>query len=214
MKFTNILFSFLAITVGYTAASKHCAPFPPTMEIFTSGFEEPIPPTVKSAYNTSFIQHKWNSNLSHITSGYIYNIPDQAQVIATEAYAGNLATSTFNYANISQDGLVDNTVIYFPVGGNDTSPEMFRDYVNPGFPLIKDDFLVSNGAAFGGLVSRELLPGKVAAVTDDGQWNIIYQNAIPVTVYVDNCNVVVGYDFFSPNERTYVITMYFNTDAA
>lgn len=64
MKFTNILFSFLAITVGYTAASKHCAPFPPTMEIFTSGFEEPIPPTVKSAYNTSFIQHKWYQPLS------------------------------------------------------------------------------------------------------------------------------------------------------
>lgn len=42
----------------------------------------------------------------------------------------------------------------------------------------------------------------------------MYQNAIPVTVYVDNCNVVVGYDFFSPYERTYVITMYFNTQTA
>ncbi|RAO64675.1 uncharacterized protein BHQ10_000687 [Talaromyces amestolkiae] len=178
------------------------------MDIFTSGFEEPVPPVIKSTYNTSFIQHKWNSNLSHITSGYIYNLPDQAKVIATEAYAGNLATSTFNYANISQDGLVDNAVIYIPIDGDDTNREMFRDYVNPGFPLIKDDFLVSNGAAFGGLVSRELLPGKVAT------WNIIYQNAIPVTVYVDNCNVVVGYDFFSPNERTYVITMYFNTETS
>lgn len=106
-----------------------------------------------------------NSNLSHITSGYIYNLPEQAQVIANEAYAGSLATSTFNYANISKDGLVDNTVIYIPIDGNDTSPESYRGYVNPGFPLIKDDFLVSNDAAFGGLVKRELVPGKVAAVS-------------------------------------------------
>jgi hypothetical protein len=106
-----------------------------------------------------------NSNLSHITSGYIYNIPDQEQVIANEAYAGNLAASTFNYANVSLDGLVDNTIIYIPIDGNDTSPESYRGYVNPAFPLIKDDFLVSNGAAFGGLVKRELLPNKVAAVS-------------------------------------------------
>jgi hypothetical protein len=42
----------------------------------------------------------------------------------------------------------------------------------------------------------------------------MYQNAIPVTVYVDPCGVVVGYDFFSPVERTYVITMYFNIQTA
>lgn len=106
-----------------------------------------------------------NSNLSHITSGYIYNLPDQEQVIANEAYAGNLAASTFNYANISQDGLVDNTIVYIHIDGNDTSPESYRGYVNPGFPLIKDDFLVSNGAAYGGLVRRELLPHKVATVS-------------------------------------------------
>lgn len=106
-----------------------------------------------------------NSNLSHITSGYIYNLPDQEQVIANEAYAGNLAASTFNYANISQDGLVDNTIVYIHIDGNDTSPESYRGYVNPGFPLIKDDFLVSNSAAYGGLVRRELLPHKVATVS-------------------------------------------------
>ncbi|GAM39476.1 hypothetical protein TCE0_034f11058 [Talaromyces pinophilus] len=207
MKATYIGYSF-AIAIATTTASKACAPFPSSMDIFTSGFEEPVPPFVKSSYNTSFLQHKWNANLSHITSGYIYNLPDQNQVIANEAYDGNLAASTFNYANISQDGLVDNTVIYIPIDGNDTSPVSYRGYVNPGFPLIKDDFLVSNGAVFGGLVKRELLPHQVAS------WSIMYQSAIPVTVYVDNCNVVVGYDFFSPYERTYVITMYFNTQTA
>ncbi|KAL3710686.1 hypothetical protein TMatcc_004482 [Talaromyces marneffei ATCC 18224] len=66
-----------------------------------------------------------------------------------------------------------------------------------GFRSSRTIFLVSNGAAFGGLVRRELLPHKVAV------WNIMYQNVIPVTVYVDTCGVVVGYDFFSPVERTY-----------
>uniref|UniRef100_A0A093VUS6 Uncharacterized protein n=1 Tax=Talaromyces marneffei PM1 TaxID=1077442 RepID=A0A093VUS6_TALMA len=130
MKARYILCS-LAVTIATTAATKTCAPFPATMDIFTSGFEEPVPPLVKSK----------NSNLSHITSGYIYNLPDQEQVIANEAYAGNLAASTFNYANISQDGLVDNIIIYIPIDGNDTaSSAMYRGYVNPGFPLIKDDF--------------------------------------------------------------------------
>lgn len=61
--------------------------------------------------------------------------------------------------------MVDNTVIYIPIDGNDTSPEPYRGYVNPGFPLIKDDFLVSNGASFGGLVKRELLSHRVASVS-------------------------------------------------
>lgn len=38
----------------------------------------------------------------------------------------------------------------------------------------------------------------------------MYQGAIPVTVYVSNCNVMVGYDYFSPELRTRVITEYFN----
>lgn len=41
----------------------------------------------------------------------------------------------------------------------------------------------------------------------------MYQGAIPVTVYVNNCNVVVGYDFFATGERTKVITEYFNIQA-
>lgn len=39
----------------------------------------------------------------------------------------------------------------------------------------------------------------------------MYQGAIPVTVYVTDCNIVVGYDFFTPLERTYVTTSFFNT---
>lgn len=38
----------------------------------------------------------------------------------------------------------------------------------------------------------------------------MYQGAIPVTVYVNNCNVIVGYDYFSPGRRTRVATDFFN----
>jgi hypothetical protein len=39
----------------------------------------------------------------------------------------------------------------------------------------------------------------------------MYQGAVPVTVFINNCNVVVGYDYFSPGLRTRVVTMFFNT---
>lgn len=38
----------------------------------------------------------------------------------------------------------------------------------------------------------------------------MYQSVFPVTIFVDNCNVVVGYDYFSPGLRTRVVTEYFN----
>lgn len=38
----------------------------------------------------------------------------------------------------------------------------------------------------------------------------MYQGVIPVTIFVDNCGVVVGYDYFSPGLRTRVVTQYFN----
>jgi hypothetical protein len=38
----------------------------------------------------------------------------------------------------------------------------------------------------------------------------MYQGAIPVTMYVDNCGVIVGYDYFAPERRTRVITEFFN----
>lgn len=38
----------------------------------------------------------------------------------------------------------------------------------------------------------------------------MYQGAIPVTVRVDSSNTVTGYDYFSVNLRTRVITNFFN----
>lgn len=44
------------------------------------------------------------------------------------------------------------------------------------------------------------------------QWSILYQGVIPVTVFVDACNTVVGYEYFFPVERTHVTTSFFNID--
>jgi hypothetical protein len=41
----------------------------------------------------------------------------------------------------------------------------------------------------------------------------MYQGAFPVTIYVNNCNVIVGYDYFAPAPRTQVITEFFNIQA-
>ncbi|KAK5707365.1 hypothetical protein LTR17_020761 [Elasticomyces elasticus] len=64
--------------------------------------------------------------------------------------------------------------------------------------------LVEGGAVFSGLVER-LLVGQVAS------WSLLYQGAIPVTVFVDACGVVFGYDYWAPLRRTRVVTNFFDT---
>lgn len=103
-----------------------------------------------------------NQNLSHITSGYIYNSPVQSLVRADEAYNGAFGSSLFNYHNTTEDGLVDNILTTY--NSTFTRLDVWRGYVNPGFPLITDDFLAKEGASFGGLVHRDFVGGKVASV--------------------------------------------------
>ncbi len=163
--------------------------------------------------------------MSHISSGYIYNSPSQKMVRATEAYEGAVAISDFNYANVSKDGLVDNTLT--SVASNFSNPEVWRGYVNSNYPLFSESFLIDASAVFSGLVRRDYNPDLVASVgfyfhtaccfrpcerrlMSCVQWNILYQNSIPVTVYVNTCNAVVGYDYFFPVERTRVTTSFFN----
>lgn len=91
------------------------------------------------------------------------------------------------------------------------------------YPLFAEDFLIQGGAVFAGLVKRDLLRGHVASVSlssilreetiaDNLQWSLLYSSlGIPVTVFVDSCGVMVGYDYFSPGLRTRVRTEFFNT---
>ncbi|KAJ5450814.1 uncharacterized protein N7458_003731 [Penicillium daleae] len=169
---------------------------------FSGSFQQPQPPLVKPEFKTSFIQHKWNNNLSHIMSGYIYFSPSQNLVRADEAYDGALASSIFDYSKTTKDGLVFNNLTSYEVGV--AQPNVWTGYVMSNYPLFTEDFLIQGAAVFGGLVKRNLLDKHVAS------WNILY-SSIPITVFVDSCGVLVGYDYFSPGLRTRVITDFFNT---
>ncbi|RAL17419.1 uncharacterized protein BO97DRAFT_380818 [Aspergillus homomorphus CBS 101889] len=204
MRFFQTFFVLLAAGTLPVRASS-CRPFPSSMNEFSAGFQQPDPPIIKAEYQASFIQHKWNQNLSHITNGYIYNSPSQNYVRADEAFEGSLASSFFNYTNSTNDGLVDNTLTTY--NHNSTKPTIWQGFVNSNFPLFPEDILVTNNAVFGGLVRRQFNEGLVAT------WDILYQGVYPVTVYVSNCNIMVGYDYFYPELRTRVITEYFNIKA-
>ncbi|RFU82182.1 hypothetical protein TARUN_15 [Trichoderma arundinaceum] len=194
---------FLATVISVPAIAEKvpkCTAFPSSMIEYSSGFEQPKPPLVESEFTTNFVQHKWDETLSHIMTGYIDNSPKNGIVLVNEAYDNAPASSLFNYANITKDGLVDNILTIY----NDTRPYVWQGYVNSNYPIFEQDFLLKADAVFGGLVKRQFTDGKVAS------WDIMYQGIIPVTVYVNTCNVIVGYDYFSLGRRTRVITDFFN----
>lgn len=128
-----------------------------------------------------------NQNLSHITTGLISNSPSKGFVQVDEAFAaengagGSLASSYFNYANTTKEGLVDNTLTTY--GGNSTKPVVFRGYVNSNFPIFEKDLLVKSGAVFGGLVQRQFVESRVAAVN------------IPVALYMlIRCELIINFN--------------------
>jgi hypothetical protein len=105
-------------------------------------------------------------NLSHITSGYVQNTPSKLQVRVDEAFGGTIASSIFNYANISVNGEIEN-ILTSTTSSDLIDLTTFRGYVTPNFPLWPEDILQQNGGAvFTGMVDRELIPEKVASVSD------------------------------------------------
>lgn len=102
-------------------------------------------------------------NVSNIAAGYIVNSPSQNVVRAQVTSNTGLESSLFNYANISSEGLVDNIVTTYSDQA-ETPPTVWRDYVNPSFPIFQDTILKDGGAVYGGLVERQLANGLVATV--------------------------------------------------
>lgn len=80
-----------------------------------------------------------------------------------EAYDGELATSYFNYANVTKSGLVDNTLTTYD--HKHTKPNVWRGYVNSNFPIFDQNILVKAEAVYQGLVKRDFIPAPVAAVS-------------------------------------------------
>lgn len=153
------------------AAQPSCSPFPSTIIDFSSTFQQPNPPLISAEFKSSWRQHKWslqtpfspeylqlltdtrNVNISHITSGFLYNSPTLKKVRVDEAYDTTIASSLFNYNNISSDGLVSN-IMYSFSPSIASKPTFFSDFVNPNFPLFAEDMLVSNEAVYTGLIER------------------------------------------------------------
>ena len=42
------------------------------------------------------------------------------------------------------------------------------------------------------------------------EWNILYDGTIPATLLIDDHGIAHGFDYWSPHERTFVITRLFN----
>ncbi|KAA8642851.1 uncharacterized protein ATNIH1004_009604 [Aspergillus tanneri] len=74
-----------------------------------------------------------NEIISYVSSGYIYLSPSQKLVCAGEAYDGALATSVFNCANMTETGLVDNTMASF---SDDGRSAQWRGYILSNYPLF------------------------------------------------------------------------------
>ncbi|KAF2161499.1 hypothetical protein M409DRAFT_28227 [Zasmidium cellare ATCC 36951] len=174
------------------------------MNEFSANFQEPLPPKVHTEFSASFVQHKWNANLSHITSGWIQFSAEHQYVRALEAFEGNLASSAFDFSNKTSNGQVSNVMITYEA--NSTRPSVWTGYVDPGFPIFQPRILLDSQAVFSGLVQRPFFNDKVAS------WNILYGGELPTTVYTTDCGVVIGYDFFSPSLRTRAITQFFNIE--
>ena len=88
-----------------------------------------------------------DETLSHIMTGYIDSSPTTKIMRMVEAYDDAPASSVFNYANVTTDGLVDNFMTIY----NGTKPYLQQGYVNSNYPIFEKDFLVKNDAVFRGL---------------------------------------------------------------
>lgn len=104
-----------------------------------------------------------NGELSHITAGFIQNSPSKGFVRADEAFNGVLASSTFDYSNVTKSGLVDNTLTTYDP--KKSKPSIWRGYVNSNYPILNKTVLIDNGAVFEGFVKRDFTPNPVAAVS-------------------------------------------------
>lgn len=117
--------------------------------LFSSSFHQPSPPLVKPAFTASFNQHKWNEDLNHITSGFWYSSPSAKKVRVDEAYDSTLASSLFDFDNVTTAGV--NNVMWYLTPSIASTPQFYVGYVPmSSFPLFTADLLVANNAVYAG----------------------------------------------------------------
>lgn len=95
-----------------------------------------------------------------------------------------MESSLFDFKNATPEGLVQNTILSFD--GSLRNQKCTTFSVPPAFVLFTPDFLQTQKAVFSGTVTDDI-HGKVAA------WEILFQNTVPVTVFLNANNTVVRY---------------------
>ncbi|KAJ9608254.1 hypothetical protein H2200_007242 [Cladophialophora chaetospira] len=202
-----MMYAHLAILItcyihSIYASFANQGPYPPSYAAFTSTFKEPAIPQVVTNFKSHLIQHKWDENVSHIVTGYMYNSATHGLVRVDEVLDGALGSSLFDYRNASDGSALNKQWLVGPSVGS--KPTCFSERVSmPGFPLVTAGILQTNGATFGGVVQDQWV-GYAQS------WDLLYGGAISVTIYLDVKNVLLGFDFFGPGRRTKVITRFFN----
>lgn len=132
---------------------------------FSSDFHQPSPPSLKPAFTANFNQHKWNQNISHITSGFWYSSPTAKKARIDEAYNLTLASSLFDYNNVSASG-IDN-VLWYLTPSIASAPQFYQGYEPmPSFPLFSPDLLVANNGVYAGVTTDPDF-GEVVMVRPD-----------------------------------------------
>ncbi|KAI9683693.1 MAG: hypothetical protein M1829_004999 [Trizodia sp. TS-e1964] len=203
MKLPTLSTLALLTSLCNAAPYSHSYGIPATQKLFSSKFAETLPPRIVAAFSASWQQHKWDQNVSHIASGYMYASPELKMIRVDTAYQTVLGSSLFDYSNVSSVGQVANHV-YNLTPAIASLPNCNSYYVDPAFPLFAEDFLQNNSAVFGGWVAEN---GERVA-----KWEVMWKGVVPVTVLLSEENIVVGYDFFTPVRRTSAKTRFFNIE--
>ncbi|KAF9086638.1 hypothetical protein BGX27_003145 [Mortierella sp. AM989] len=172
-----------------------------SQEVYSSSFKQPEPPLIIDEFSANFMQHKWNNlSMSHITSGVIYMSASNNKARIDNTHDGIIQASLFDYRNVTNDGFLNKNLI---LQNLTKAPKCEYSYISiPAYPPMYKTILEDSGAVFAGWTQDDIY-GKVET------WNFLY-SSIPVSVFIDQQKRFVRYDFWTPQDRTFTTTRFYN----
>ncbi|KAF8151797.1 hypothetical protein B0H34DRAFT_678339 [Crassisporium funariophilum] len=140
-------------------------------------------PQIPRFYSSDF--HKFDINVNHIISGYIYLSPSQKKARVDAAGDGFLEASFFDFNNSTADGTVANVILSFE--GGVTQPAYMHIFFNPSSkPSQKTSWFC-----------------KTQSLQEGG--------SLQVTFFLDTNNTLVRFDFAASDTlRSFATTRFFN----
>ncbi|KDR72871.1 hypothetical protein GALMADRAFT_142591 [Galerina marginata CBS 339.88] len=173
-----------------------------TQKFYSSTFVNPTPPNIQSEFRANYMQHKFDVNVNHIVSGFIYVSPSQQKIRADGASDGSLEISIFDFKNTTANGTVANSVLSFENGA--IQPTCSSFFVAPFVQIVPDNFLSLSNAVFAGTQIDDLY-GPVDT------WTFSMGNNLQITFFLDSSDTLVRFDFAASDTlRTFTTTRFFN----